>query len=182
VDSVDVNMVPAQAPVIPNVVHEIVSSDDVFTVHLRPLFTTVVRLPEEVTSIAVGAPTLIDAEYNPAEPLLVDLKPMTYERIDSDVVIALRSGHTLSIRVISGGEDDGTTPVDFVVDYAEQRSLFLGSQSMQSSPETDELAPRPRKQKLDIRPTAAKVPRGLLHKVIDELSSEIRHLSRTRLQ
>jgi hypothetical protein len=138
IDTGDDNMVPMQAPVTPNVVHETVSSDDVFTVHLRPLFTTVVRLPEEVTSIAVGAPTLIDAEHNPAEPRLVDLKPTTYDKIDSNVVIALRSGHTLSIRVISGGEDDSSAGVDFVVDYAQPRSLFVPGQPTQSLPQSVE--------------------------------------------
>jgi hypothetical protein len=143
VDSLDDNSVPPQSPVIPNVVHETVSSDDVFTVHLRPLFTTVVRLPEEVTSIAIGAPTLIAAEHDKAEPRLVDLKPMTYGKIDSNVVIALRSGHTLSIRVISDGEEDSTTPVDFVVDYTQPHSLFLGSESPGESSAPSEADPGP---------------------------------------
>ena len=60
----DDELVPKQVPLTPNVDHEIVSTDDVYTVHLRPLFTTVVRLPEPVTSLAVGAPTLIAAEHD----------------------------------------------------------------------------------------------------------------------
>lgn len=123
----DDDLVPKQAPLTPNVDHEIVSTDDVYTVHLRPLFTTVVRLPEPVTSLAVGAPTLIAAEHDKSEPRLVFLKPTTQKKIDSNVVIALRSGRTLSIRVISAGDQGSTDPVDFVVDYGQPHSLLLGS-------------------------------------------------------
>jgi hypothetical protein len=119
----DPDVIPTQAPVTPNVDHETVSSDDVYTVHLRPLFATVVRLPEEVTSLAIGAPTLIAAEHDKSEPRLVFLKPMTEKKVDSNVVVALRSGRTLSIRVISAGEQGSTDPVDFVVDSSQPRSL-----------------------------------------------------------
>jgi len=49
-----------------------------------PLFTTVVRLPEPVTSLAVGARTLIAAEHDKSEPRLVFLKPTTQKKIDSN--------------------------------------------------------------------------------------------------
>ena len=133
----DPDVIPTQGPVTPNVDHETVSSDDVYTVHLRPLFATVVRLPEEVTSLAVGAPTLIAAEHDKSEPRLVFLKPMTEKKVDSDVVIALRSGRTLSIRVISAGEQGSTDPVDFVVDYSQPHSLML------ADPESESLQPVP---------------------------------------
>jgi hypothetical protein len=133
----DPDVIPAQAPVTPNVDHETVSSDDVYTVHLRPLFATVVRLPEEVTSLAIGAPTLIAAEHDKSEPRLVFLKPMTEKKVDSNVVVALRSGRTLSIRVISAGEQGSTDPVDFVVDYSQPHSLML------ADPESESVQPVP---------------------------------------
>src|SRR5207245_3317853 len=37
-----------------------VSGNRVTDVHLRPLFTTTIRLPEAVTSVALGAPTLFE--------------------------------------------------------------------------------------------------------------------------
>jgi hypothetical protein len=128
----DPDIVPKQAPVTPNVDHETASSDDVYTIHLRPLFATVVRLPEEVTSLAVGAPTLIAAEHDKSEPRLVFIKPMTEKKVDSNVVVALRSGRTLSIRVISAGEMGSTDPVDFVVDYSQPHNLMLADTPIDS--------------------------------------------------
>ena len=135
----DPDIVPKQAPVTPNVVHETASSDDVYTVHLRPLFATVVRLPEDVTSLAVGAPTLIAAEHDKSEPRLVFIKPMTEKKVDSNVVVALRSGRTLSIRVISAGEMGSTDPVDFVVDYNQPHNLMLAD----TPTDSDQPIPQP---------------------------------------
>jgi len=135
----DPDIVPKQAPVTPNVDHETASSDDVYTIHLRPLFATVVRLPEEVTSLAVGAPTLIAAEHDKSEPRLVFIKPMTEKKVDSNVVVALRSGRTLSIRVISAGEMGSTDPVDFVVDYNQPHNLMLADTPIDS----DQPIPQP---------------------------------------
>jgi hypothetical protein len=126
-EPVDTDVVPKQGPVTPNVDQEIVASDEVYTVHLRPLFTAVVRLPEAVTSLAVGAPTLIAAEHDKAEPHLVFIKPTTHKKVDSNVIVALQSGHTLAIRVISAGDEGSSDPVDFVVDYSQPRGLMLGS-------------------------------------------------------
>ena len=126
-EPVDTDVVPKQGPVTPNVDQETVASDEVYTVHLRPLFTTVVRLPEAVTSLAVGAPTLIAAEHDKAEPRLVFIKPTTHKKVDSNVIVALQSGHTLAIRVISAGDEGSSDPVDFVVDYSQPRGLMLGS-------------------------------------------------------
>lgn len=116
--------VPPQAPVTPNIDHEIVDSSDVYTVHLRPLYTTGIRLPEEVTSIAVGAPTLIAAEHDKNEPDLIFVKPTTESPIDSDVIVALKSGKTLAIHVISPGDKGSDIPVDFMVDFSHSTSLF----------------------------------------------------------
>jgi hypothetical protein len=146
--------VPKQAPLTPNVVHETVSADEVFTVHLRPLFTTVVRLPEQVTSLAIGAPTLIAAEHDKSEPRLVFIKPTTHQKVDSNVVIALRSGRTLAIRVISDGDQGSTTPVDFVVDYGQPHSLMLDAPASDS---TDQ-APLPAGRSVPSSPATVTTP------------------------
>ena len=129
----DTDVVPAQGPVTPNVDQEIVASDEVYTVHLRPLFTTVVRLPEPVTSLAVGAPTLIAAEHDKGEPRLVFIKPTTHKKVDSNVIVALQSGRTLAIRVTSAGDEGSSDPVDFVVDYSQPHSLMLGTDQIDTS-------------------------------------------------
>jgi hypothetical protein len=55
----------------PTVIDLTVSGSTVTDVHLRPLFTTTIRLPEPVTSVAVGAPTLFEVEHSDEEPRLV---------------------------------------------------------------------------------------------------------------
>jgi hypothetical protein len=103
-----------------------VSGNSVTDLHLRPLFTTTIRLPEPVTSVAVGAPTLFEVEHSDQEPRLVFVKPSTKESATSNLVIALRSGQEISMRLLSGG-DGGNTPVDFVVNYRPPRSFLIGS-------------------------------------------------------
>ena len=65
-----------------------VSGNSVTDLHLRPLFTTTIRLPEVVTSVAVGAPTLFEVEHSDQEPRLVFVKPSTKESATSNLVIA----------------------------------------------------------------------------------------------
>lgn len=103
-----------------------VSGSSVTDLHLRPLFTTTIRLPEAVTSVAVGAPTLFEVEHSDQEPRLVFVKPSTKESATSNLVIALRSGQEISMRLLSGG-DGGNTPVDFVVNYRPPQSFLIGS-------------------------------------------------------
>jgi hypothetical protein len=114
------------AEVKPKVTNLPVSGNSVTDLHLRPLFTTTIRLPEEVTSVAVGAPTLFEVEHSDQEPRLVFVKPSTKESATSNLVIALRSGQEISMRLLSGG-DGGNTPVDFVVNYRPQQSFLIGS-------------------------------------------------------
>ena len=102
------------------------SSSTVTDLHLRPMFTTTIRLPEAVTSVAVGAPTLFEVEHSDQEPRLVFVKPSTKDAATSNLIIALQSGHEISIRLISEGAA-GTAPVDFVVNYQPQQSFLIGS-------------------------------------------------------
>lgn len=103
-----------------------VSGSAVTDLHLRPLFTTTIRLPEPVTSVAVGAPTLFEVEHSDEEPHLVFVKPSTKEAATSNLVIALQSGQEISMRLLSDG-NTGTTPVDFVVNYQPRQSFLIGS-------------------------------------------------------
>ena len=102
------------------------SGSTVTDLHLRPMFTTTIRLPEAVTSVAVGAPTLFEVEHSDQEPRLVFVKPSTKDAATSNLIIALQSGHEISIRLISEGAA-GTAPVDFVVNYQPQQSFLIGS-------------------------------------------------------
>ena len=104
-----------------------ISNAAVTDVHLRPLFTTTIRLPDAVSSVAVGAPTLFEAEHSDQEPRLVYLKPSTKEPAESNLVITMQSGETISLRLLSDGSASPNTPVDFVIDYKPQQSFFIGS-------------------------------------------------------
>lgn len=121
----------ATQQVAPSVIDLPISSSTITDVHLRPLFTTTIRLPEAVTSVAVGAPSLFKVEHSADEPRLVFIKPTTNDTATSNLVIALQSGEEISMRLLS--EDaGGSAPVDFVVNYEPRQSFLIGS--------TDEIA------------------------------------------
>ncbi len=103
-----------------------ISSSTVTDLHLKPLFTTTIRLPEPVTSVAVGAPTLFEVEHSDEEPHLVFVKPTSKSAVTSNLVIALQSGQEISMRLLSDGSE-GTAPVDFVVNYQPRQSFLIGS-------------------------------------------------------
>jgi hypothetical protein len=104
----------------------------VTTLHLRPLFTTTIRLPDAVSSVAVGAPTLFAVEHSDEEPRLVFVKPSTNQPAESNLVIAMRSGQEISLHLISDGTEASNAPVDFVVDYKPPQSFLIGSSDMLS--------------------------------------------------
>lgn len=122
----------------PVIVHNILSSDDVFTVYTKPLYTTAIRLPDKVSTIAVGAPTLFKVEHSKGQPRLVFVKPSTHAPADSNLIIALSSGAVVSIHLISPGDITSHDPVDFLVDYTPQHSLLLASAT---GPELGTLSP-----------------------------------------
>ena len=108
-----------------------ISASTVTDVHLHPFFTTTIRLPDAVTSVAVGAPTLFKVEHSADSPRLVFIKPTTAATATSNLIIALQSGQEISLRLLSEGRS-ANTPVDFVVNYEPKQSFLIGS--------TDEVA------------------------------------------
>ena len=118
------------------------SGSTVNDVHLRPLFTTTIRLPDVVSSVAVGAPTLFEAEHSDSEPRLVYVKPSTKHPSESNLVITMQSGETISMRLISDGSSAANPPVDFIVDYRPPQSFFIVSTDtrVNASPEVPKSA------------------------------------------
>ena len=104
-----------------------VSSSTVTDVHLQPLFTTTIRLPDAVSSVAIGAPTLFSAEHSDQEPKLVYVKPSTAKASESNLVVTMENGETISLRLLSDGASALHAPVDFIVNYKPQASFFIGS-------------------------------------------------------
>jgi hypothetical protein len=115
----------------PAIVDLPISASTVTDVHLHPFFTTTIRLPDSVTSLAVGAPTLFKVEHSADDPRLVFIKPVTAEAETSNLIIDLQSGQEISLRLLSEGKST-TVPVDFVVNYEPRQSFLIGS--------TDEVA------------------------------------------
>jgi len=110
----------------PAIVDLPISASTVTDVHLHPFFTTTIRLPDAVRSVAVGAPTLFKVEHSADDPRLVFIKPSTAGDATSNLIISLQSGQEISLRLLSEGRSTNT-PVDFVVNYEPRQSFLIGS-------------------------------------------------------
>jgi hypothetical protein len=110
----------------PAIVDLPISASTVTDVHLHPFFTTTIRLPDAVRSVAVGAPTLFKVEHSADDPRLVFIKPIAAGATASNLIISLQSGEEISLRLLSEGRNTNT-PVDFVVNYEPRQSFLIGS-------------------------------------------------------
>lgn len=118
---------PIKHDVLPMISEVTVSATTVTDVHLQPLYTTTIRLPDAVSSVAIGAPTLFSAEHSDQEPKLVYVKPSTAKASESNLVITMENGETISLRLLSDGASALHAPVDFLVNYTAQASFFVAS-------------------------------------------------------
>ena len=125
--AIPVPAVPAFGSVQPVVSEINISSTAVTDVHLRPLFTTTIRVPDAISSVAVGAPTLFEAEHSDQEARLIYVKPTTNKPAESNLVVTMQSGETISMRLLSDGASTLSAPVDFIVNYRPRQSFFIGS-------------------------------------------------------
>lgn len=105
----------------------VINPREVTILHLRPEFESSIRMPEEVTSVILGSPSLFKAEHSEGEPEYVYVKPITKDAAQSNLLIATRSGEHVAIELISDGMGDGgtTTPVDFFIEYRKARSFLI---------------------------------------------------------
>ena len=106
-------------------------SEATTVLHLRPGYVSSVRLPEEVSSVVLGDPDGFKAEHSPAEPLLVFIKPTTLKPDQTNVLITTKSGHQVSLHLVSDGREQETGSVDFVLEFERPRS-FMVSESPSS--------------------------------------------------
>jgi hypothetical protein len=109
-----------------------VDSSNVGEVHCKPLYISTIHLPEAVTSIAVGAPTLFTAEHVENEPKLVYVSPLTHDVAESNLLVALASGETISLKLISSGSSAAQYDVDFVLDYRPDKALLAFAGPLES--------------------------------------------------
>ncbi len=119
-------------------------TQSVTVLHLRPGYVSSVRLPEDVSSVVLGNPGTFKAEHSEAEPRLVFLKPTTASRAETNALITTRTGHEISLHLVSVGNSDRAGAVDFVLQYDLPHSFLLGnSQSTFVIGETKSVVPDP---------------------------------------
>jgi hypothetical protein len=92
---------------------------------LRPGYVSSVRLPEEISSVVLGDPKNFRAEHSEAEPRLVFLKPLGTKPSETNALITTKSGHEVSLHLVSGTGGSGGGDVDFFLDYERPRSLVI---------------------------------------------------------
>src|SRR5208282_2358966 len=96
----------------------------VTTVEVAAHFVTAIRLPEAISSVAVGDPTLFEVEHSEREPQLLFVKVLTAYPAKTNVLISTTKGHQVSLLVISKG-GEGSSAVDFLVNYQRERSFII---------------------------------------------------------
>jgi hypothetical protein len=100
--------------------------------HLGPGYTTSVKLPEEISSVVVGDPASFKAEHSDAEPRLVFLKPITSKPSESNALVTTRSGHEITLHLVSAGKVAADPLIDFLVEYRRPQSVLVSSSDQRS--------------------------------------------------
>ena len=96
----------------------------VTTVEVAAHFVTAIRLPEVISSVAVGDPTLFEVEHSEREPQLLFVKVLTANPAKTNVLISTAKGHQVSLLVVSKG-GEASSAVDFLVNYQRERSFII---------------------------------------------------------
>jgi len=116
----------------PRVSTSAIEPEEVRVLRLHPGYATSLRMPEEISSVVIGNPSDFKAEHSDAEPKLVFIKPITKVPAESNALITTRSGHTVSLQLISPGTSGVDATVDFIVEYRRSRR-FLVEETDESS-------------------------------------------------
>ena len=111
----------------PQVSELLISPSTVSELHLKPNFATSILMPEPVASVVLGAPALFKEEHSEHDPDLVTVKPITRHAATSNLLISTRSGHHISLQLISDGGAVADAPVDFVLVYRLPRDFLIPS-------------------------------------------------------
>ncbi|MGH9565398.1 MAG: hypothetical protein ACRD4I_05415, partial [Candidatus Angelobacter sp.] len=99
----------------------------VTVLHLRRGYISSVRLPEEVSSVVLGDPGAFKAEHSDAEPQLVFFKPTTPKPAATNALITTKTGHEVSLSLVSEGNSNHGGAVDYVLKCEPSRSLLIGA-------------------------------------------------------
>src|SRR5260370_39387608 len=107
----------------------VINPSQVTPLHLRPEFDSVIRMPEEITSLVLGSPESFKAEHNEGEPRYVYVKPITRGPAVSNLMIATKSGTHVTLELISDGAAGANTTqvVDFLIEYRASHGFLVAS-------------------------------------------------------
>ncbi|SRR6266700_73497 len=147
----------------PQVKYVTIEEGAVTPVHLRPGYTTSIRLPEEVNSVVVGNPLAFKAEHSESEPRLVFIKPITSKSAESNALITTKSGQETNLHLISGGLAEPSPHVDFLVEFRKPQTLLVGKTPTSSLlvPETKSIGSQPSPQSQQISSSADSIATSL---------------------
>jgi hypothetical protein len=114
-------------PVLPEarILRLTLDSQIVTVLRLRPGYISSVRVPEDVSSVVLGNPGMFKAEHSDVEPRLVFLKPTTSSPSETNALITTKTGHEISLQLVSAGNLNRGGTVDFVLEYDRPRSFFI---------------------------------------------------------
>jgi hypothetical protein len=123
----------------------VINPSEVTPLHLRPEFDSVIRMPEEITSVILGSPESFKAEHNEGEPRYVYVKPITRDPVVSNLMIATKSGAHVTLELISEGAAGGsaTQAVDFLIEYRVSHGFLVAPAPAIVSTATPANPPKP---------------------------------------
>jgi hypothetical protein len=111
----------------PQISELVISPEIISELHLKPNFATTILMPEPITNVVLGAPTLFDAEHSDHAPELVVVKPLTEHPATSNLWIATRSGQHVSLKLLNDGDASPAGPVDYVLIYRKSHDFLIAS-------------------------------------------------------
>src|SRR5580658_4488065 len=104
-----------------------VDPEQVVVLHVRPGYVSSVRVLEEVSSVVLGDPGAFKAEHSEDEPQLVFFKATSTKPAQTNALITTRSGHEISLSLVSQGTSDHSEVVDYVLNCERPHGFLITS-------------------------------------------------------
>jgi len=124
---------------IPQVEPQILTRTDlegkVTVIEVAARFVTTIHLPATVSSIVVGDPSEFRVEHSEREPRLVFVKALSTKPSETNLLVAMISGHEVSLLLVNRGETapPNREPVDFLVRYEPDSGFFVAPSGFPSA-------------------------------------------------
>lgn len=115
------------AVVIPKIETVTLRPDTPATLNLTPGYVSAVRLPEAVSSIAVGDPSAFRAEHSEAEPRMIFFKPLSGESVRSNALIVTTSGKAIALSLVSDRRPGAGAEINYLLDLRFPGALVVAA-------------------------------------------------------